>query len=415
MNLPNQNPDVESTRREAVRLSKRLKVPVVPATSGKKIFSTGWTSMTPAKSRTPAALSKFKPGQLNIAIVQGNHLYSIDVDDEEFLSELLELNPWLHETLFSTGSGIGGNFWLKPIGPCPKSAVIKRSSANKGHLEQVGELRAAGNATIIYGYHAESGREYTRNGKQPLEIEFEKIKWPRGTYPFNPEIELEGDQFTERTEENRRDRSDTDDVILGTAFAITSIQQAVSLCTPVARRSTDKLMFKYCRALKAFALHRGEKLNGPELDQAFSAWYEAARPFLRDQPRSRYLREFLHRYDQAKTPLGPARLLKRALQRVDSSPPPSEAGRFSDDPPMMRLVSLLYYLQVEAGDQSFWISSRDCGKLFGISHAQAATWLKQLTSRHFRLLKIVSPHTASTCPRYRWTGSLPDKSGLQVD
>ena len=79
-----------------------------------------------------------------------------------------------------------------------------------------------------------------------------------------------------------------------------------------------------------------------------------------------------------------------------------EAALFQDDPLMQRLVSILYYLQVEAGDNSFWISTRDCGKVLGVSHSKAAEWLSVLASRHYAIIKVVKVHTTEAAPRLRY-------------
>lgn len=405
MNQPKHNRDCESIRELAVKISRWLKAPVTPVSSSKKPYCKNWPRLTPRKSITPTALSAFIGDFLNIGVVLGKWLITIDCDDDEFRHELLALNPCLSETLISQGSRVGCNFWLRIKGMCPGPKQLRIFRA--GEWKNVGEWRSEGNCTVIAGYHAESGRNYEHNGKDPITLEFSELKWPKGMSPFNPEIGWDEELFTERTEEDGRDRNDTDDVNRPSSAVIGSVQEAVRLCTPAKRRSTDKLMFKFCRALKTLERHRGSPLDKQELNDAFKAWYDAALPFLRNEPLSRYRAEFFYRFDQAKAPLGHARLLKRALHRADTCAPPSEAEQFADDALLKRLVSLLYCLQIEAGDQWFWISSRDCGRLLGVSHTEAARWIKVLASDHYRILKIVRPHTSESCPRYRWMGSLP--------
>ena len=98
-------------------------------------------------------------------------LCTIDADGDEYLKELLALNPGLRETLTSKGDR-GGNIWLRVRGPYPPSGRIKTLQG-----AGFGEWRADGNQTVIYGRHP-SGRDYSNNGKRPLGIEFTEIIWP---------------------------------------------------------------------------------------------------------------------------------------------------------------------------------------------------------------------------------------------
>jgi hypothetical protein len=138
----------------------------------KRPRTTGWQKLTLA-DMTPGYLASLNYGQ-NIGVLLGGPsegLCTIDADGDEYLKELLALNPGLHETLTSKGER-GGNIWLRIRGPYPPSGRIKTLQG-----AGFGEWRADGNQTVIYGRHP-SGRDYSNNGKRPLAIEFTEIIWP---------------------------------------------------------------------------------------------------------------------------------------------------------------------------------------------------------------------------------------------
>ncbi len=105
-------------------------------------------------------------------------LISIDIDSDELLGEFLKLNPAFEgETLISKSGSRGGNVWLRIEGEYPRSCVLRIDG------KDVGEWRANGFQTVIYGQHS-SGSQYSNNGKGPIRREFSTVKWPeRMTVP----------------------------------------------------------------------------------------------------------------------------------------------------------------------------------------------------------------------------------------
>ena len=130
-----------------------------------------WQQLTMA-DMTPAYLAGLNHGQ-NIGVVLGTaseRLCTIDVDNDNRLEEFLSLNPRLRESLISRGSR-GGNVWIRVQGEYPLSGKLALAG------EPWGEWRADGNQTVIYGEHP-SGCKYRNNGRKPLEVELEAIRWP---------------------------------------------------------------------------------------------------------------------------------------------------------------------------------------------------------------------------------------------
>jgi putative DNA primase/helicase len=132
----------------------------------------GWPELTLA-DMTPAYLAQLNDGS-NIGVLLGEGsrgLCTVDADNDDFLESFLEANPLLRESLISKGAR-GANIWLRIRGAFPPAAQLKTSDGNSW-----GEWRASGNQTVIYGIHP-SGCTYTNNGKVPMELDFEEIRWP---------------------------------------------------------------------------------------------------------------------------------------------------------------------------------------------------------------------------------------------
>ena len=135
----------------------------------------GWPRTTLTDSSTPEYQAELLAS--DIGVLQGragNGICSLDCDTEKAAAALLELNPWLRETLQTRGAR-GCNFWLRIKGDIPKSGHFLCGGV------QIGEWRADGHQTKIYGTHPDTGEPYkVLVEAAPLEISFGKIVWPPG-------------------------------------------------------------------------------------------------------------------------------------------------------------------------------------------------------------------------------------------
>jgi len=111
----------------------------------------------------------------NAAVVVGEPsggLCSIDIDDDDMVEPFLILNPKFRQTLTSRRAR-GCNFWVQIRGEYPASKKLLTRD-----VTPMGEWRATGNCTMIYGWHS-SGHSYRRNPEvPPIEIDFNEIVWP---------------------------------------------------------------------------------------------------------------------------------------------------------------------------------------------------------------------------------------------
>jgi P4 family phage/plasmid primase-like protien len=146
-------------------------LPLLPGRKG--CVLPGWTKITWAATQTPAYQSELAAGDLAVLLGnQGNGICTLDLDDDKAVDEFLALNPKLVGTLRTRGAR-GCNLWFRINGPIPKSGPLLCDD------KQVGEWRADGNATKIWGTHPDTGLPYTwLVAAAPLTVSFDEIVWP---------------------------------------------------------------------------------------------------------------------------------------------------------------------------------------------------------------------------------------------
>lgn len=190
---------MENTSQRIVRQLQELLGPAVllPIKSGKKgpEFA-GWQTTTLA-DMTPENLSHLDH-EHNIGVLLGKPsqgLCSVDVDSDEDVAPFLAINPALATTLRTKGQR-GCNFWVRINGEFPPlHSLTHRTKTNPdGKPLKVGEWRADGGQTVIFGTHP-SGCKYQRVVRAaPAAMEFADIHWPddwvRAEPPStNPDLE----------------------------------------------------------------------------------------------------------------------------------------------------------------------------------------------------------------------------------
>jgi hypothetical protein len=150
-----------------LRIAPREKRPIVKE----------WQKLRPG-NMSPDYLASFAAGEgIGVSLgeaswsSEGDLLFTLDIDRDDNFLKMLELNPFLVETLQTNGER-GGNAWfyLKGLAP-PSCKLVQRDGI------PFGELRGNGMQTILSGIHP-SGKSYTNNGGKPITIEFSQIKWP---------------------------------------------------------------------------------------------------------------------------------------------------------------------------------------------------------------------------------------------
>jgi hypothetical protein len=397
----NQAQPIKSIKEIALEYAHRLKAPIIPTNPQKKTFVRGWQNLSFEDSIKPSSLIRFRREYTNIAIRLGNGLCSIDFDDSDALESFLAINPLFSRTLTSRASR-GANLWVRMRGEYPRLTKLQMQRLDKSWAD-VGEWRADGGYTVIYGQH-HSGCAYQDNGATPIEIAFHQIQWPKGIHPFNnPEANSsKPDNFTET--QRYRDTEDTDDVVVG--GVVRSLNDAVEISTPQEVHTSDKCLFVFCRAIKRLELNRGASFTLVEMRAAFDIWHKVALPYLRpEQSKDSYFLEFMQKFSRTKHPLGSSELIDRVMKAVSSEPEPIEAHQF-EDKTMRRLIAILYQFQKASGDSAFYLSSRTCAGLLGgsVTHTTANSWLRGLMA--CKILDEVEKATTHRAPRFRYKGKI---------
>jgi hypothetical protein len=174
---------------------------LVPEVRGqKKPRLRGWLALTHEALADPShyyfrafADAVFAGGNMGMLLgkVSGN-LCTVDLDCEAAVEPFLKKNPRLRETLRSTGSGVGAQFWVRiREGYYPpkvmKLCVTERIAARYGGVPRnpatgtydIGEWRG-GQKSTIWGVH-ESGRAYRiLVPAKPVVLTMEELVLPAG-------------------------------------------------------------------------------------------------------------------------------------------------------------------------------------------------------------------------------------------
>lgn len=120
----------------------------------------------------------------NIGVLTGSpssNVCSIDIDRDDQVEEFLASNPKLATTLRTRGKR-GCNLWPRIIGEYPPAGKLKHQTRRNpdGSPLDLGEWRADGNQTVIFGRHP-SGTDYSMVVRSnPVTIRFDEIVWPPG-------------------------------------------------------------------------------------------------------------------------------------------------------------------------------------------------------------------------------------------
>jgi len=149
----------------------------------KKPVGEDWQLRTRASMKDPTYLHSFEGKNIGVLLGEASGgLCTIDLDLDTYIERFLDKNPRLQDTLL-TKRVRGGNFWVYIDGEFPASAKLKING------KTIGEWRANGNQTVIYGRAIDKRKGETEpteykflNEVQPIHIRFDEIVFPDGCY-----------------------------------------------------------------------------------------------------------------------------------------------------------------------------------------------------------------------------------------
>lgn len=357
-----------------------------------------WNHLT-IDDMTPKYLTELKNGNIGVVLGQkSDGLCVIDIDDDEMVQPFLDANPKLQDTLQTHGAR-GQSFWIRFRGHYPlKSSKLKSLTGT-----DIGEFRSNGNQSIVWGIHPGTKEPYKFVVEKPvIEIEFDEINWPVGF--ANPPKCTEGTEETEGTEVTQVMSSvpsvpSVSSVQCDWSAPIKTLEDAIRCSLPVTQHQNNHRLFLFARAILALESQE-ETFTPQQLRDAFNQWYARAVDFLRpDQTKEDYLMEFLNARQHAKFPLG-GNAIPEAWKLAQELPLPPEAEQFENQQRRL-LVAFCRQLQILAGDEPFYLSSRTCQRLFDQkSHTTAAKWLQGLCA--LQIIEETEKGITPRASRYRY-------------
>lgn len=176
---------------------------------------------------------------------------------------------------------------------------------------------------------------------------------------------------------------DSDDSAL--AACVRTLQEAADLSL---RDGVDEdCLFRFARALKAFEVTTGHKVDVKDLRIALDDWWHKAKGRLpEDADREEFLLLLEDAFARARTPLG-SNVLAEAIKRAEQEPLPKSASAFTALK-LRRLIAVCYHLQRLSQNAPFFLGVRDAAKIVGSrSSEHASALLKGLVRRG--ILKVV--------------------------
>ena len=153
---------------------------------------------------------------------------------------------------------------------------------------------------------------------------------------------------------------------------IRTLQEAVRLS--LTGGITEKTLFKFARAIIAFELTVNMRTKQSDIPSVFAEWWRTAQTeklLPKDASFDEYAILFEDAFARAKVPLG-ANALATAIKRAEMAPLPESAKQFTD-PKIQKLVAIGFQLQTLAGSSPFFLSVRDCAKVYGTKRLETAS------------------------------------------
>lgn len=371
---------------------------LIPVPYGtKKPADKGWTSTTAEQLNDPPFLARLESGNIGVLLgTKGDNIVTIDADSGAFRDALLRSNPWLADTLTTTGAR-GCNFWLRLKGNFPtRTRKLKDASGN-----DLGEWRADGSQTVISGSHPEGMDYRILVEKPPLEVEFNQIVWPSicvtlltSSESISSEGQRDRETETEPTSQ-RANESVAPSIIV--SFAVNVLPSL-----PTAPRQNHNRLFLLARAVKTAEKRINRSATREELRHVFGEWYDGNQFLRAEQTRADYWLEFMDAYNRVHTGTG-ENPVPELWARANAEPvPPEIVERLRDEENdlLCRVAFLCYLLQAHVGDAPFILSCRDLGKLMQRDFRLANLYL--LLLRKLAVIEVAAKGSGLVASRYRY-------------
>jgi hypothetical protein len=190
------------------------------------------------------------------------------------------------------------------------------------------------------------------------------------------------------------------------AACVRTLQEAVQISLKNGLNKNS--LFTFSRALKAFEITNQYRLAPTQLGDAFSLWWNTAKPQLPgDADFDEWRFAFENTFAKTRMPLD-ANPLDEAIRRADSKPKPAQASRY-ESPRLKRLVAVCYHLQVMARDGAFFLGVRDAASILGSKNLLDASAMLGGLVRDGILIEVKrGTPGGKTATRFRFNGQKSD-------
>ncbi len=160
------------------------------------------------------------------------------------------------------------------------------------------------------------------------------------------------------------------------------VQDAILASQPEKAGQRHQKVFALCRHLKA--IPSLANADNATLRPIVEEWHRRATPTIRTKPFSDTWVDFLSGWTKVKAPIGEGAIDEafREAKKWESwkkeRQPLKAANLYPDEPNVVLLAALCKVLQRRAGKETFFLDCRTAGRLLGVTHKQAWSWLAAL-------------------------------------
>jgi len=183
---------------------------------------------------------------------------------------------------------------------------------------------------------------------------------------------------------------------MSSVVSVVSVSRLIQQTQPLKAGQRTRCIFKLARALKFMP---GAAADPAVFRNDIRQWHRLALPIIGTKDFDTSWSDFLRAWERARTP--PGAVVIQAMKHADLADDPPCAQNY-DHPQTIRLIKLCRELQRIAGDDPFFLSCRDAGRMIGMDHATAADRLNMLIAD--KVLLLVQRQTERRARRYHFIG-----------
>lgn len=334
--------------------------------------------------------------EANVGIATGaiSDIVVIDVDPRNGGGHSLEVLEDEHGKLPGTieaHTGGGGHHFLFKH---PRTGYVVKNSNDGKKLGPGIDIKGDGGYIVAPPSLHASGAEYAwESSHEPGQIELAEMpSWL-------------AEQVTERTEQTEDNRSN---LSFFSVVSAPSVLSAISVTEAVAEQIVkcinetipsyqghrNSKIFDFCRCLKAIPCLFDA--SAKDLRELVRLWHQAALPYIGTKAFDDTYADFVYGWQRVKFPAGQepmATIIKRANEALL----PNWATAY-DRPETQLLVKLCRELQLNSGDNPFYLSCRTAGRVLKIDHVTAWRLLGILLADE--VIRLVKAGTKTKAARY---------------